>query len=98
MHIPLPKLMRHYRERAFDKGLTPPLPRLALALWAFLAQRPRLYQALTAIKIRVLGALGRRRGRFRKIPFAGGWTRHRDMPAPEGRTFQRMWDEAGGAR
>ena len=52
MRIPLPKLMRHYRERAFDKGLTPPLPRLALALWAFFARRPRLYQWFTGIKMR----------------------------------------------
>jgi L-lactate dehydrogenase complex protein LldF len=98
MRIPLPKLMRHYRERAFDKGLTPPLPRLALALWAFMAKRPKLYRFFTGLKIPALAAFGRRRGRFRTIPFAGGWTKHRDMPAPQGRTFQKMWDDAGGAR
>jgi L-lactate dehydrogenase complex protein LldF len=98
MRIPLPKLMRHYRERAFDKGLTPPLPRLALAMWAFMAKRPRLYQVFTGLKIPALAAFGRRRGRFRSIPFAGGWTKHRDMPAPQGRTFQQMWDDVGGAR
>jgi L-lactate dehydrogenase complex protein LldF len=98
MRIPLPKLMRHYRERAFDKGLTPPLPRMALALWAFFAKRPRLYQWATGMKMRVLGAMGRGRGRFASLPLAGGWTRYRDMPAPQGRTFQQMWDDAGGAR
>ena len=98
MRIPLPKLMRHYRERAFDKGLTPALPRAALALWAFFAKRPRLYQWATGLKMRVMGAMGRRRGRFKSLPLAGGWTRFRDMPAPEGKTFQQRWDEAGGAR
>jgi L-lactate dehydrogenase complex protein LldF len=98
MRIPLPKLMRHYRERAFDKGLTPPIPRLALATWAFLAKRPRLYQWFTGIKVRAAAIAGGRRGRFRWLPFAGAWTRHRDMPAPQGRTFQQLWDEAGGAR
>lgn len=98
MRIPLPKLMRHYRERAFDRGLMPPLPRLALALWAFLAKRPRIYRWLSGMAMRALGVLGGRRGRFRRLPFAGGWTRHRDMPAPQGKTFQQRWDEAGGAR
>jgi L-lactate dehydrogenase complex protein LldF len=98
MRIPLPKLMRHYRERAFDKGLTPPLPRLALAMWAFFAKRPRLYQFFTGLKVPAVAAFGRTRGRFRSLPFAGGWTRYRDMPAPQGKTFQRLWDEAGGAR
>jgi len=98
MRIPLPKLMRHYRERAFDKGLTPPIPRLALALWAFAVKRPKLYQFFTGLKIPALAAFGRKRGRFRSIPFAGGWTKYRDMPAPQGKTFQKMWDDAGGAR
>ena len=31
------------------------------------------------------------RGRFRRLPFAGGWTRHRDFPVPERDTFQAQW-------
>ncbi len=98
MHIPLPKLMRHYREREFERGLTPGTMRTGLKLWAFFARRPRLYQFFAGTKMRVLAALGRRRGRFRSVPLAGGWTRHRDMPAPQGATFQQQWDAAGGAR
>ena len=98
MHIPLPKMMRHYREQEFERGMMPGAARFALKLWAFLAARPRLYQALTGIEMRVLGALGRKRGRFGWLPFAGGWTRHRDFPAPQGKTFQQRWAERGGAR
>ena len=98
MGIPLPKLMRHHRVTEFEGGGSLAPARLALALWAFLARRPGLYRAVLGLKMRLLGAIGRRRGGFRTLPFAGGWTRHRDFPAPEGKTFQQRWDAAGGAR
>jgi L-lactate dehydrogenase complex protein LldF len=93
MRIPLPRMMRHWREREFERRLSPTLTRVGLRAWAFLARRPALYRALTGLQMRLLGALGRRRGRFARLPLAGGWTRHRDMPAPEGRTFQSLWAE-----
>jgi L-lactate dehydrogenase complex protein LldF len=33
------------------------------------------------------------KGRFHWLPFAGGWTRHRELPAPEGRTFMQQLRE-----
>ena len=30
-------------------------------------------------------------GRIRRLPLAGGWTASRDLPAPEGETFQAQW-------
>ncbi len=91
MRIPLPRMMRHWREREFERHLTPRAVRRWLKLWAFLARRPALYQFVTGIDMRILGALGRRKGRFRKMPMAAGWTEHRDLPAPQGRTFQQLW-------
>jgi L-lactate dehydrogenase complex protein LldF len=46
----------------------------------------------------VLGIVGRRRGRFRTLPLASGWTNVRDMPAPEGRSFQSLWAERQRSR
>jgi len=91
MRIPLPKMMRQWREREFERHLIPPAQRTGIGIWAWLAKRPRAYQALTGIAVRMLAMLGRRDGRLRWLPLGGGWTRHRDLPAPEGRTFQAMW-------
>ena len=91
MKIPLPSMMRHWREREFERHLSPATWRWGIGLWAWAARRPRLYQFATRMAMRVLGNLGARRGRFRRVPLAGGWTKYRDMPAPEGQTFQEMW-------
>jgi L-lactate dehydrogenase complex protein LldF len=91
MRIPLPKLMRFWRERAFEGGAVPATERHAVRLWAFVARRPRLYALGARLAARLLGWLGRRRGRIRRLVFAAGWTRSRDLPAPEGRTFQELW-------
>src|SRR3954447_7857846 len=85
--IPLPKLMRHWREREFKRHLTPPVVRANLALWGYFARRPGLYRLATRAVAMALGLMGRQRGRFSKLPFAGGWTGGRDLPAPEGDTF-----------
>ncbi len=93
MRIPLPKMMRHWREREYEKGNTPARYKLGMKLWAFAAKRPRLYQALTGLAMPLLARFGKRSGRFRTLPLAGGWTRHRDLPAPQGKTFQQLWRE-----
>jgi L-lactate dehydrogenase complex protein LldF len=50
------------------------------------------------IGIPLLGAFGRRRGALSWLPLAGGWTDTRDLPAPQGRTFQQAWSARNGAR
>jgi L-lactate dehydrogenase complex protein LldF len=91
--IPLPKLLRHWREREHEAALARPSWRIGLALWVWLARRPPLYRQFAEAASRVLGWAGGRRGRFRTLPFAAGWTAVRDMPAPQGRTFQALWAE-----
>jgi L-lactate dehydrogenase complex protein LldF len=85
--IPLPNLMRHWREREFERHLTPQTMRTGLAFWAFFAKRPALYRLGTRAAALALGFLGKKSGRFTKLPLASGWTAGRDFPAPEGDTF-----------
>jgi L-lactate dehydrogenase complex protein LldF len=91
MRIPLPKMMRHWREQEFERHLTPRPARLALKFWAFFAKRPALYHFGAGLEARILAACAGRKGRFRSLPLAGGWTRSRDFPAPQGRSFQALW-------
>jgi L-lactate dehydrogenase complex protein LldF len=93
MRIPLPKMMRHWREQEFSRHLSPPVARMALRLWAFAAKRPALYRFVASFGAWLLKTGGGHAGRLRRLPLAGGWTAHRDMPAPEGRTFQQLWAE-----
>jgi L-lactate dehydrogenase complex protein LldF len=97
MHIPLPNMMRHWREREFERHLTPVTVRSGLGLWAFFARRPALYRLTTDLAMRALHLFGRSRGRFVWLPLAGGWTRYRDLPAPQGATFQARWRAKSGA-
>ena len=91
VRIPLPKMMRHWREDQFQKKLTPPTARYGLKLWSFAAKRPWLYHLGARVIMSILGRLAGTKGRFRRLPLAGGWTVSRDMPAPSGRTFQARW-------
>jgi L-lactate dehydrogenase complex protein LldF len=83
--------MRSWREREFERHLSPATVRYGLAFWAFFVKRPRLYAIATAIAARALWLAGMFAGRFRWLPLASGWTRHRDFPAPQGATFQSRW-------
>jgi L-lactate dehydrogenase complex protein LldF len=91
VRIPLPRLMRFWREREFERHLSPATARAGLWLWRFFAERPWLYGLATAAVARLLAFLGRGNGRFGWLPLASGWTRHRDFPAPQGATFQSQW-------
>ena len=91
MKIPLPKMMRHWREREFERHLQPAAVRYGLGFWGFFAKRPALYRLATRAAMKALALAGRGKGRFASLPFAGGWTKHRDFPVPPGGTFQAQW-------
>jgi L-lactate dehydrogenase complex protein LldF len=98
VRIPLPKLMRHWREREFERHLTAATVRSSLKTWGFLARRPALYRLATRAAMGVLGLAGRAKGRFAWLPLAKGWTKYRDFPAPQGETFQARWRRERGRR
>jgi L-lactate dehydrogenase complex protein LldF len=91
VRIPIPKMLRAWREEAFERRLHGNRARWALKAWAALATRPALYRIATRIGAGVLGMLGGKRGRFASLPLAEAWTEHRDLPAPQGRTFMAMY-------
>ncbi|GLS99137.1 iron-sulfur cluster-binding protein [Sphingobium jiangsuense] len=90
VRIPLPTLLRGWRERSWREGLEPVSARWGVGLWASIARRPRLYRVVAALAAGSLRLLGNR-GWIARLPLGGGWTRHRDMPRPEGRTFMAQY-------
>ena len=93
MAIPLPSLMRKWRERDFERGDPPLAQHLVLKLWAFAAKRPRLYHALGSGLVPFLARFVKSRGSFRSLPFGSAWTGARDLPAPQGKTFHALYQE-----
>ena len=93
MRIPIPKMLRHWREKEFERHLQPTTQRWGLGLWAWLAKRPALYRKATALAARVLANQAFGKGRLKKVPLASGWTEFRDFPAPQGKTFHQLWKE-----
>jgi L-lactate dehydrogenase complex protein LldF len=99
-NIPLPKLLRRQRQRAFERRLPGRIGRWGLAGWAFVVRRPKLYHRLLAIALRLNQTLGAGKARFAWFPFAAGWTKYRDLPAPAAKSFLRDWGagrHAGGS-
>jgi L-lactate dehydrogenase complex protein LldF len=95
MRIPLPKMLRKWRERQFKAEMGSSTARWALKSWAWLAKRPALYRVVMNLGVAMLGQFGGR-GRFRSLPLASGWTSKRDLSAPAGDTFLNQYHN--GAR
>ena len=97
VRIPLPKMMRHWREREFERRLSPAPIRYGIRFWAFFAKRPAIYRFATNVASHALSLVGRRKGRLSWAPLATGWTKTRDLAAPQGATFQSQWRGKSGA-
>jgi L-lactate dehydrogenase complex protein LldF len=92
VRIPIPKMLRHWREEAFARRLHGSRARWALKLWAALATRPALYRYVMGLGVGMLAKVAGKRGRLSALPFAGAWTKHRDLPAPQGKTFMALYE------
>jgi L-lactate dehydrogenase complex protein LldF len=88
MQIPLPDMLRTFRETLYQKKSDPPPVRIALKLWAAAAKRPGLYGLLTAWGAGFLGFVSK----LPVIKIPG-----KRLPAPEGKTFRQLWKKRGGS-
>ncbi|MDT3671993.1 MAG: LutB/LldF family L-lactate oxidation iron-sulfur protein [Aromatoleum sp.] len=93
--IPLPDLLRELRHEQHRQNITPVMQKRALAVWRWVATRPKLYHAMEQVAARALSGIAKR-GRIRRLPLASGWTDVRDLPAPTGRTFLELWQGKRG--
>jgi L-lactate dehydrogenase complex protein LldF len=91
--IPLPTLLRGWRDRSWREGLEPRATRTGLGLWLFAARRPWLYRLASGVGVRAM-RLFRKGGWIRSLPLAGAWTAERDLPAPAGKTFMALHRES----
>ena len=91
MRIPLPRMLRAWREKAREAARQPSTAVRLTRAWAWLAARPALYRFVMGLGTFALSVLGAAKGRFRRMPFAGGWTAARDLPAPQAQSFQLQW-------
>ncbi|EAT09356.1 lactate utilization protein [Sphingobium sp. 10 DY56-G10] len=90
VRIPLPTLLKGWREKSWREGLEPTSMRMGLGLWAWVARRPALYRLVTSLALRAMRLMGRR-GWIETLPLAGGWTRHRAMPRPAASSFMEQY-------
>lgn len=96
VRIPLNDMMRDLRQRQFERGSGSKAQRLGIRLWGQLAARPRAYQSLSRLAVRLLAGLGGTRGHARSLPLLGAWFRAgRHLPTPQGRTFMDAWKKHG---
>lgn len=93
MNIPLPKMMRHWRERDFAQKPATTAAKLALRIWAYFATHPAFYRRFADLQGRALSLAAGRKRRFLSLPLARGWTQFRDLPAPAPKTFLSQWQD-----
>jgi L-lactate dehydrogenase complex protein LldF len=90
VRIPLPTLLKGWREKSWREGLEPVSMRAGLGIWAWVAARPPLYRLGARVAVKAMRLLGKR-GWIGALPLADGWTRYRDLPKPAARTFMDQY-------
>jgi L-lactate dehydrogenase complex protein LldF len=93
VRIPLPALLRRWRDQVFERDLTDWKTKWGLKWWAMFAKRPALYHFLVGMKMQAVAKFAGKKGHFKSIMLMSGWTDSRNFPAPQGKTFQALWKE-----
>lgn len=93
VNIPLPKLLRSLRSASWKKKYEPITNRFVVTAYVMLASRPKLFQLSCSVGVVVM-KLFSRKGWIRYMPLANGWTRNRDLIAPESKTFIQQYKQS----
>lgn len=91
--IPLPKLLRHWREESYKNDLESKTTMTGLWFWNAIALRPSLFRFFTKTAMQLLSLVAGRRGVIKRFPFLDSWFKHREMPAPQGKTFLQQYQQ-----
>lgn len=71
--IPLPTLLRGWRDTSWREGLEPSVARFGTLTFAFVASRPWLFHLATTVALRVM-RIFRKGGHLHGMPLLGAWT------------------------
>ena len=89
--IPLAQYLRELREDyVADVGSGTPW-RVGFAAYGTVAGRPRLWETAETLALPIVRLIAMAGGRLRLPGAMGAWTRSRDLPRPESRTFRALW-------
>ncbi|WP_415887535.1 lactate utilization protein B [Neptuniibacter sp. QD29_5] len=88
--IPLPKLLRSLRSQSWEKKYEPLTNRVFVTVFSQLAKRPKLFQLFSSCSLPFM-KLFKRKGWIHSMPMTSGWTRNRDLIAPESQTFMQQY-------
>ena len=89
--IPLTKIMRHWRNESFARGIPRSSFNTGLKLWARAARRPNLYRRMASLGAWVMRLIAGKSGRIRSLPILTGWFAVRDLGKPAAESFQSQW-------
>jgi L-lactate dehydrogenase complex protein LldF len=93
VRLDIPRMLLALRRDVAAADLQPRTLAWSMKAFAWIAARPALYRAASAVARRWLRARARE-GWVRDLPGpAGGWTKSRDLRAPAGKTFQELFRE-----
>jgi L-lactate dehydrogenase complex protein LldF len=89
--IPLTRIMRHWRNEAFARGIPSRAFAAGLRLWSAIARRPGLYGPISGVAAWVMRLVAGKGTRIRSLPVLPGWFIVRDLPKPAAQRFQSQW-------
>ncbi len=96
VRLDIPRMLLVLRKEANQESPAPLQLRLGMKVFRFVAPRPRLYRLATRFGGLALRLLARD-GWVKRAPgMAAGWTRMRDLRAPQAKSFQDLWRERKG--